>query len=94
MTNEQKLANLKKLYEAAKQQGLPKSLQFSLIEQILKIGPKVNVYDKDLFKQFVAWKESRYKNSVTKAIASKLFDSHQNANWSTYLRNVNVPDFK
>ena len=66
-----------------------------MIEQILKIGPKVNVYDKDLFKQYVGWKESRSGNQGIKdMLTSKMFDSHQNADWGSYLRNVNVPDFK
>jgi hypothetical protein len=57
LTNEEKLNNLRVLYEAAKAQGMPKSLIQDFVRLILTLGPKVNLYDKDIFKSFVKHRE-------------------------------------
>lgn len=59
LTNEEKLNNLRVLYEAAKTQGMPKSFIQDLIRLILTLGPKVNLYDKDIFMRFVKHIEFR-----------------------------------
>jgi hypothetical protein len=47
------------LYNQAKAQGLPTSLIQQLLYFLIVIGPKANVYNKDLFKSYVAFQESR-----------------------------------
>jgi hypothetical protein len=62
-----------------------------LVEQILKLGPKVNIYDKDLFKKHVNWKEQRFGNtSIMGSIKSMLVDSHSDRNWDRFLGNVYI----
>ena len=53
LSNEEKLANLIFLHQAAKTQGMPKSLIHDFVRLILILGPKVNNYDKDIFKSFI-----------------------------------------
>ena len=57
------------------------------------IGPKANVYNKDLFKSYVAFQESRNQsgsmmkalgNMLTKAIA----ESHPHKDWSDFIGTV------
>ena len=97
LTNEEKLNNLRVLYEAAKAQGMPKSLIQDFVRLILTLGPKVNLYDKDIFKSFVKHREfimggGSLTNKIAQGLKSLVTDSHQNADWSHILRNLTVGD--
>jgi hypothetical protein len=50
---EEKRANLERLYSYAKGKSMPKSLQSSLLIEILYIGIKVGIYDETLFREYL-----------------------------------------
>ena len=52
-SSEEKLKNLKRLYELAKAQDQPKKFQQEFLIEILKLGPKVNDYDEKLFTEYL-----------------------------------------
>ena len=60
-----------------------------LLQILLAWGPKANVYDMELFKQFAEFHEklnshNSVMQSVLKAVRKKLFDKHENTNWAGY----------
>jgi len=76
---------------------MPKSLIQEFVRLILIIGPKVNKYDKDIFKIFVKHKEfimggGSLTNKIAQGIKSMVTDSHQYADWSHLLQNLHVSD--
>jgi hypothetical protein len=60
---------------------MPKSLIQDFVRLILVIGPKVNQYDKDIFKSFVKHREfilggGSLANKIAQGIKSLVTDSH------------------
>ena len=60
-----------------------------LLQILLAWGPKANVYEMELFKQFAEFHEklnshNSVMQSVLKAVRKKLFDKHENMNWAGY----------
>ena len=89
MTNEEKYKNVQYLYSAAKNQ--PKSFQIGLLSILLAWGPKANIYDMELFKQFAEFNEklnshNSVMKTVLKTVRKKLFDRHENTNWASHFR--------
>ena len=50
---EEKRSNLLTLYNYAKSKNMPKSLQASLLIEVLDLGIKVNQYDEKLFREYL-----------------------------------------
>lgn len=76
---------------------MPKSLIQSFVKLIITLGPKVNQYDKEIFKSFVKYKEfvmggGSLTNKIAQGLKSLVTDSHQNADWSHILRNQTFGD--
>ena len=92
LTNQEKYDNLGKLYNSAKEDGLPKSLQMQLLCAILKLGPKVNRYDEVEFKKYVNFMHERAGggNMMTKLKTGvrSYMDPHSESDWSHILNNV------
>lgn len=59
-TNDEKYANLLKLYNASKDDSWPKSLQMQLLAQLLALGPKVRKYNKDHFNTLRKYSEEMH----------------------------------
>jgi hypothetical protein len=74
---------LERLYAFAKGRDMPKSLQSTLLLDILDIGIKIGVYDEQLFRDYIA---------IPMADQPKVFKEKREANadshWNNYLRNV------
>jgi len=51
--NDEKRANLITLYSYAKSKNMPKSLQSSLLIEILDLGIRVNIFDEKLFREYL-----------------------------------------
>jgi hypothetical protein len=49
-----------KLYNETKANGLPKSLQRSFLKELLILGPRVKLYNKDHFKSLLKTTEDYY----------------------------------
>lgn len=92
LTNQEKYDNLCKLYKAARDEGLPNSLQMQLLCAILKLGPKVNHYNQDKFKKYVNFMHERAGggNMMTKLKqgVQSYMDPHYESDWSHILNNV------
>ena len=91
MTNEEKYKNVQFLYNAAKNQ--PKSFYVGLLQILLAWGPKANIYDMELFKQFADFHEklnshNSVMKTVLKAVRKKLYDRHENTNWASYFKTL------
>jgi hypothetical protein len=53
LTNEEKFRNLESMYQYAKSSNLHKGLISSLLEQMLKLSLKLDVFREDLFKEYI-----------------------------------------
>eukprot|EP00347_Sterkiella_histriomuscorum_P022623 403337784 len=82
-THEEKRSNLITLYNYAKSNKLPTSLQQSLLIEILNLGIKLNQYDEQLFRDYI--KMPLYApHGVFKQQKQQYGDRH----WSSYINNV------
>jgi hypothetical protein len=52
-SHDEKRANLLSLYSYAKSKQMPKTLQGSLLIEVLDLGIKIGVYDEDLFREYL-----------------------------------------
>jgi len=93
MTSAQKYENMLQVYQASRQESMPKSLQMLLLENALELGPKACVYDVALFNEYVKWKEWQYGGGTTAQkigtfLTSSIYDSHQHKDWTGCVQNL------
>ncbi|CDW90653.1 UNKNOWN [Stylonychia lemnae] len=83
MSNDEKRANLLQLYNYTKSKNMPQSLQSQLLSDALDLGIKLNIYDEDLFRDYLKIPTNVQAN-VFKEKKKAVFDDV----WNTYLFNV------
>lgn len=95
-SHDEKRANLLSLYSYAKSKQMPKTLQGSLLIEVLDLGIKIGVYDEDLFREYLDMPLARPYNvfNAKKKFAGdhvKVATSAQAADashWNRYIANV------
>lgn len=85
------------VYQAAKKDGMPRSMQMQLLQNVLALGPKASVYDADLFTEFVKWRELRLESQEVQLAAqlaeAKPIEPHADKDWVSCVQNLSREDF-
>ena len=99
-SHEEKRSNLLQLYTYAKSKNMPRSLQSSLLIEVLDLGIKIGTYEEVLFREYLDMPLVRPYNvfNLKKkfagdlAVAAKALTSNANAadasHWNRYICNV------
>ena len=68
---------------------MPKSLQSSLLIEILDLGVRVGVYEEKLFREYLELPLVNQYNVLKEKVAAKLSTSHHDpGHWNRYIGNV------
>lgn len=94
-SDQEKLDNLKRLYEHAETKNLPKNFRLEFLHEILTVGAKIGVFDEKFFRTFMSYIKKDNTIFANYEKPGRINPrTKTKTNWNQYISSVRTNDTK